>query len=113
MVWSEEWGRDVRSARLAAKQDHDEERPSPRRPLVTTNRLAVASLVCAIIGCLPWGEFALPSLLAIGLGTEARRRIRRSDGLEEGDGLAIAGIAVGAAGLLWLVIVIVFFRPVF
>ena len=72
--------------------------PSPafpsRQPL---NTLAVTSLVCAFIPGIPW--FA-----AVVTGLIARRQIRETG--ERGDGMATAGILIGAffliAGFLYL-----------
>ncbi len=60
-----------------------------------TNGLAIASLVCAL------GAFVVCPLVAVVglvLGIMARRQIRDSNGAETGDGLALAGIIIGAIG---------------
>lgn len=56
----------------------------------STNGLAVASLVLAIVGILGIG-----AILAIIFGIVARRQIRESGGAQTGEGLALAGIIVG------------------
>ena len=61
-------------------------------PADRTNRLAVASLVCGL------AQFVVPlpaSILAIVFGHIARGQIRRTG--EKGDGLALAGLALGWA----------------
>jgi hypothetical protein len=58
------------------------------------NGLAVASLVCACAGFVPF-LFGLPSIVAIILGFAARTQIRASRGTQGGAGLALAGIIVG------------------
>lgn len=63
-----------------------------------TNGLAIASLVCGICGFL----YLIPAILGIVFGAVAVRQIKR-DG-SEGRGMAIAGIACGAA---WLALVLV------
>jgi hypothetical protein len=72
----------------------------------TTNQLAVpqtdpkaiASLVCGLLGVAP---------LAIILGHWARITIRGSAGRTTGDGMALAGLILGYASLLLLVIAII------
>ena len=65
-----------------------------------TNGLAIAALVC---GC---GGFLLfvPAFLGIIFGFVARTQIKRSNGAQKGDGMAIAGIIVGFAWLAILVL---------
>src|SRR4051794_5703971 len=60
-----------------------------------TNALAIAALVCALT-IAPVG---------LGLGIAARKQIRRTG--EQGDGLALAGIIIGAIGTGIYVLVIV------
>ena len=70
-----------------------------------TNALAIASLVCSCAGIVLLG---LPSVVGIVLGFVARSKIRRSNGAERGNGLALAGIIVGfvIVGLVLLGIVV-------
>jgi hypothetical protein len=63
----------------------------------STNGLGIASLVCSCAGL-----FFLPAIAGIVLGFVAHAQIRRSNGTQRGDGLAIAGIVVG---LGWLVLI--------
>lgn len=71
--------------------------PMPRK----TNGMAIASLALSIAS---W--FVLPligAILGVIFGHIALGQLRRSDGAEEGRGLAIAGLAVGYVNLvLWL-----------
>lgn len=69
----------------------------PRR----TNGLAIASLVCGICGFL----YVIPAILGIIFGAVAVRQIKR-DGTE-GRGMAIAGMAVGAAWLALVALLVV------
>ena len=62
-----------------------------------TNGLAVASLICSCAGL-----FFLPIFPGIVLGFIARSQIKRSNGMQRGDGLAIAGIIVGFG---WFVLI--------
>ena len=59
-----------------------------------TNGMAVASLVCACGGIIPF-FFGIPCILGIIFGFVARGQIKRTNGLQEGNGLALAGIIVG------------------
>jgi hypothetical protein len=72
--------------------------PVVQRPL---NSMAVASLVCGI------GEFftlGLTAIPAIVLGHTARRQMRRTG--ERGDGMALAGLVFGWAGVALLAVVL-------
>lgn len=57
-----------------------------------TNGLAVASLVCSLVGLI---FIAIPSIVGIVFGFISRTQIRRSAGAQTGAGLALAGIIVG------------------
>ena len=66
-------------------------RPTPPR---TTCGMAVASLVLSLV----WIG-GLGSILGVVFGFVARSEIKRSAGAKSGDGIAIAGIAIGFVGL--------------
>jgi len=68
--------------------------PIPRPPV--TSGLAVASLVCALIICIPF----ITPVLAVLFGVIALITIARSAGRKKGSGLATAGIVVGSLALL-------------
>jgi hypothetical protein len=76
-----------------------------------TNGLAVASLVCACAGIIPF-LFGLPSLLGIIFGFVARSQIKNAHGAQGGAGLALAGIIVGF-GLIGLFIMAVVLIAIF
>ncbi|AGB25069.1 hypothetical protein Mycsm_04850 [Mycobacterium sp. JS623] len=59
-----------------------------------TNSMAIASLVASLVGFLCW----LGSIAGIVLGIVAMNQIKQSR--EEGHGLAVAGIAIGAVSLI-------------
>ncbi|HWD72693.1 MAG TPA: DUF4190 domain-containing protein [Actinomycetota bacterium] len=67
-----------------------------RRPATVprTSPLAVAALACAALG---WWVVGLGSLAGIALGLVSLQQIEQSNGSLKGRGLAIAGIALGAA----------------
>jgi hypothetical protein len=69
-------------------------------PQRRTNGLAIASLCCGIVGCL-W----ITTILAIVFGFIARSQIRKQP--QEGAGMALAGIILGFAWILILVVVII------
>ena len=64
-----------------------------------------------VFGLLAW--FVLPFLgavVAVICGHAARREIRRSNGLIDGDGLALAGLALGWTNLVvWFGLALLFF----
>ena len=64
-----------------------------------TDGYAVASVITGVLG--------IP-IVPIVLGVVARNRIRDSGGMKDGNGLAIAGIILGAVQLvIWAVIILV------
>nr|WP_225443727.1 DUF4190 domain-containing protein [Lolliginicoccus lacisalsi] len=67
-----------------------------------TNGLAIASLIVSIASLLCCGLFGFIGII---LGVMARKQIRQTG--ENGDGLAIAGIAVGAAVTVLLVLFVI------
>jgi hypothetical protein len=69
-----------------------------------TNRLAVASLICSCVGVV---LFTLPCIVGVILGFIARSQIARSEGKQKGEGLALAGIIVGFAGIALVAIIVV------
>ncbi len=66
--------------------------PGARR----TNGMAVASLVCSLVAIFLGG---IPAILGIIFGFVARSQIRKSNGSQKGDGLALAGIIIGFVSL--------------
>ena len=70
-------------------------------PPAGTNGLAVASLVCSILGLCFCG---LPAIGGVVLGHVALNQLGRPDNHQQGRGLAIAGLSVGY-GLLGLYVV--------
>lgn len=75
----------------------------PRR----TSSLAVVSLVAGLLGwtLAPW----LGSIIAIITGHMARAEIRREPAAVEGDGLAVAGLALGWAMVVLSVMIVLAF----
>jgi Domain of unknown function (DUF4190) len=67
-----------------------------------TNGLAIAALICGCAGFLLF----VPGILGIIFGFIARGQIKRSDGQQKGDGMAIAGIIVGFGWVALLVLAI-------
>jgi Domain of unknown function (DUF4190) len=63
-------------------------------PAQKTNSMAIASLVCSLVGFLCW----LGSIVGIVLGIVAINQIKQTR--EDGQGLAVAGIAIGALSLI-------------
>jgi hypothetical protein len=73
--------------------------PQPHyAPSPPTNTLAIVSLVSSIVG---WVFFPIiGGLVGVITGHMARREIKNSQGMQSGDGLAIAGLIVGYLNLL-------------
>jgi uncharacterized protein DUF4190 len=69
-----------------------------------TNGLAIASLVCSCAGILFLG---VPGILGIIFGFVARSQIRRSEGTQGGEGLALAGIIVGFSWIAILIVILI------
>jgi hypothetical protein len=81
------------------------------RQVAKTNGLAIAAVVMGIAGVLSaW--LLLPSILAVVFGLVSHSQIKRSAGRQEGRGLAIAGLVLGADGLLvgliWVLVFVSF-----
>jgi hypothetical protein len=70
------------------------------------NGLAVASLVCSCAGIIPF-FFGVPCILGIVFGFVARSQIERSNGVQRGKGLALAGIIVGFSLIALFVLIII------
>ncbi len=82
--------------------------PSPQAPLAAstpTNGMAVASLVCACAGIIPF-LFGIPCILGVVFGFVARNQIKKSNGTQGGSGLALAGIIVGFALIAIFILVV-------
>jgi hypothetical protein len=77
--------------------------PAPR-----TDGLAIAAMVCGIAGFVACG---VPSLVGLVLGFVSRGRIKRSNGMLTGSGMALTGIILGfvwiVLGLLYLVFIVI------
>jgi hypothetical protein len=73
-------------------------------PQRRTNGLAIASMVCGIVGCF----YGIPAIVAIVLGFVARNQIKQSH--QEGKGMALAGIILGfswiALGIIFIVVLV-------
>ncbi len=69
-----------------------------------TNGMAVASLVCGIVGWL----CGIGAILAIIFGFVAKNQIRNSGGVQSGDGMATAGIVLGFVGIAVVALILIF-----
>jgi hypothetical protein len=78
-------------------------------PAARTNRLAIASFWCSIGGLI---LFAIPSVLGVIFGFVSHWQINRSNGMQKGSGLAVAGIVIGfSTFVLWIVLAIAIAHP--
>jgi hypothetical protein len=66
-----------------------------------TNELAVASMVLGVLWLL-W----IGSILAIIFGHISLRQIKRSNGIQGGRGMAIAGLVLGYGAVGWILLII-------
>jgi hypothetical protein len=76
-----------------------------------TNGMAIAALILAVLGLVACG---IPSIAAVVFGHIGIHQINRSDGAEQGKGLAIAGLIIGylmIAVFAWIVIAAVMAEP--
>ncbi len=80
----------------------------PASTIRRTNGLAVASLVLGILG-ITGPAFIIGPVLALVFGYRGRDQIDRSGGLEEGRGLAVAGIVLGWVGVGFALFFLLFF----
>lgn len=72
-------------------------------PTTGTNGLAIASLVCSLVG---FSACGVPAIAGIILGHVARKQIRESGGRQTGEGLALAGLIVGYLLVSFVIFVI-------
>jgi hypothetical protein len=79
-------------------------------PFVTarqTNGMAIASIACSGAGIIPF-FFGITCVLGIIFGFVAMGQIKRTGGVQEGRGLAIAGIVIGFSLIaIFIVLVII------
>lgn len=74
--------------------------------IVRNNGFAVASLVTSIASIF-FGILFLPQILGVIFGHVAMSQIGRSQGREQGSGMAIAGLIIGYLMLaFWLIVMI-------
>lgn len=83
--------------------------PAPVYPAVPvtrpTNTLAIASIVCSAASWVVAPLFA--AIIGVVLGHMARKQIREGGGVESGDELAVAGLAIGYVHLAFTLVLIV------
>jgi len=78
--------------------------PLPTVPQPKTSALAIWSLVLGILSLVCFTIFAaIPGVIC---GHKALSRIKRSNGMLTGQGLAIAGLVTGYLGIAWAIFVI-------
>jgi hypothetical protein len=76
--------------------------PPAYPPPARTNGLAIAAMVLGIV----W-LYGIGSVLALVFGYTARNQIDRSGGIEQGRGMAVAGIVLGWIGVGGIILVII------
>jgi len=78
--------------------------PPPAYAVPRTNPMAIASLVCSILGCC-----LMLAVAGVVMGHIARKQIRDSGGRETGDGLALAGLIVG---YVWVGLLVIYYAVI-
>ncbi|BCI83524.1 MULTISPECIES: DUF4190 domain-containing protein [Mycobacteriaceae] len=78
--------------------------PMGYAPVPKTNGLAIASLVCSLLGL---ATCAATSILGVIFGHLAKSQIKQSG--EEGEGMALAGLIVGYIGLALFALIAIFY----
>lgn len=78
---------------------------------VKTNGMAIASMVLGIVSvplmcCC--GAGTITAILAVILGFISKNKIKASGGAEKGNGMALAGIILGFASVLFLIIYVIY-----
>jgi hypothetical protein len=87
-------------------------------PAKKTSTLAIVSLSTGIVGIVLGWNFVpfLASIIAVITGHMARKEIRNSNGMIEGDGLALTGLITGwamiALSILGLIMIFLFFGSI-
>ena len=80
---------------------------TPAYQAPSTNGLAIAALVCGLLGF----ATCVSSIPAVILGHMARRQIRDSGGAQQGDGMALAGLILGyvvlALFIAYIVVIVI------
>jgi len=79
--------------------------------LPKNNGLAIAALVCGVLGLISCGFTLIISLAAIVLGAVGRGQIRRSAGQQQGEGMAITGLILGIVGFVMGLITLAILIP--
>jgi hypothetical protein len=75
-----------------------------------TNGMAVTSLVLSLVGLVPcFWLLQIAGLLGFIFGLVGRSQIKKSNGLQKGGGLAVAGIVIGAVLLALCVVIWIVF----
>jgi hypothetical protein len=79
----------------------------PPTAVPRNNPLSIASLVCSLVGIIPvWGFVG--SVLGVVFGFVSRSQIRRSGGMQQGSGMALAGIIIGfSLPALWIIFFVI------
>lgn len=75
--------------------------PGPMAPAKKTNGLAVAALVLGIVGVPLFWLWEIPPILALIFGLVSYSQIRKSEGRQGGEGMAITGIVLGALVIIF------------
>jgi hypothetical protein len=86
-----------------ARKERDMTQPPELRP--ETNGLAIAGLICGLLGCL-----CLPGIVGLVLSSVALYQIGGSRGAQRGKGLALAGLVLSIVMMLVPVATVVYFK---
>jgi len=91
---------------VTEEQGQPTQSPPAQHGPAEANGLAVASLVCGILGVVFPFIPLIPSILAIIFAGRGKRQIDSSGGLQTGRGLAVAGQVLGWVGIALVLVAI-------
>lgn len=75
--------------------------PMPGGAATGNNGLAIASLIVGLVSFLCCSVGFIPGIIAIVLGVMGKNQIKQTG--QSGEGMATAGIVLGAIGIVWAV----------
>jgi predicted acyltransferase len=78
----------------------------PSGPAAGNNGMAIASLIVGLVSFLCCSIGFIPGIIAIVLGVMGKNQIKQTG--QSGEGMATAGIILGAIGVVWAIFWLIF-----